>query len=135
MLSTIVSLEHCLSSILHLCLTVHLSPNTHSLFSSLCLYLCLLHVFTLDSKEPEVLFHSLFPLSSFSPPSVSLGGCHVIKESQLLVSCIVLRDQLSTEETESADLICCTVIFNQSLTVVVYMQITCVPSWTVSIQQ
>ncbi len=62
---------------------------THSLFIfPVCLYLslslsvsspCLYFWF---QTSPE--FYSI--LSSFSPPSVSLGGCHLTKVSQLLVS-------------------------------------------------
>lgn len=62
--------------------------HTHSL-SSLLVFIslsvsCPCH----DSKEPGVLFHSLFPslASLFSPPSVFLGGCHLTKRRKLLVS-------------------------------------------------
>lgn len=62
------------------------SLSLYFLCLSLSLYLCLPHDFTVESKQPGVLFHSLFPHSSISLPSVTLGGCHLTNKSQLLAS-------------------------------------------------
>lgn len=112
--------------------SLYIFPPTRTLYFPLYVSICVFSMSLLWIPKSPRFYSILFSLLLFS--SVCLFGrlpCNQREPASCVLYChkrpIINRgNRISRSDT---------VIFNQSLAVVVHMQITCVPSWTVSIQQ